>query len=316
MRAIGMTTFGGPDVLRELAHPDPAVGDDEVRIHVAAATVNNGDLMMRRGEVHQLRHAAPWVPGMEAAGVVDAVGARAAERFRAGEAVTAHVWPIDPRGGAYGELTVADMNRVVRVPHGVSIAQAATLPMNGLTAYQAVEAMGLERPGTVVVIGAAGAVGGYVVQLAVAAGHRVVADAADADRGLVESLGAHVVVPRGDGVVDAIRAAVGEVDAVTLAAMPTLDVVEIVRPGGAVASVFGFGDSGQAMAARRRHVRLAPVLVDAIADPAPMLRRLGELAETGELTLRVADELPAEDAPEAHRRLESGGVRGRIVLRF
>ncbi|WP_285107237.1 NADP-dependent oxidoreductase [Promicromonospora sp. MEB111] len=316
MRAIGMTTFGGPDVLRELDHPEPEVGDDEVRIHVAAVTVNNGDLRMRRGEVHQLRHDAPWVPGMEAAGVVDAVGTRAADRFRVGEAVTAHVWPIDPRGGAYAELTVADMNRVVRTPHGASIAQAATLPMNGLTAYQTVEAMGLERPGTVAVIGAAGAVGGYIVQLAVAAGHRVVADAADTDRALVESLGAHVVVPRGDGVVDAIRAAVGEVDAVALAAMPTLDVAEIVRPGGAVASVVGFGDPGQVMAARRRRVRLAPVVVDAIAEPAPMLRHLGELTERGEITLRVADELPAEDASEAHRRLESGGVRGRIVLRF
>jgi NADPH:quinone reductase-like Zn-dependent oxidoreductase len=292
------------------------VGDDEVRIRVAAATVNNGDLMMRRGEVHQLRHAAPWVPGMEAAGVVDAVGARAADRFRVGEAVTAHVWPIDPRGGAYAELTVADMNRVMRTPHGVSIAQAATLPMNGLTAYQTVKAMGLEHPGIVAVIGAAGAVGGYIVQLAVAAGHRVVADAADADRALVESLGAHVVVPRGDGVVDAIRAAVGEVDALALAAMPALDVAEIVRPGGAVASVFGFGDPRQAMAARRRRVRLAPVVVDDIAEPAPMLRHLSELTESGELTLRVADELPAEAASEAHRRLESGGVRGRIVLRF
>ncbi|MGI5191987.1 NADP-dependent oxidoreductase [Promicromonospora sp. CA-289599] len=315
MRAIGMTTFGGPDVLRELDHPEPAVGDDEVRIHVAAATVNNGDLLMRRGEVHQLRHDAPWVPGMEAAGVVDAVGVRAADRFRVGEAVTAHVWPIDPRGGAYGELAVADVNRVVRVPRGASIAQAATLPMNGLTAYQTVEAMGLERPGTVAVIGAAGAVGGYIVQLAVAAGHRVIADAADTDRALVESLGAHVVVPRGDGVVDAIRAAVGEVDAAALAAMPTLDVAEIVRSGGVVASVLGFSDPGQAQSARRR-VRFAPVLVDAIADPAPRLRHLSELTESGELTLRVADELPAEDAPEAHRRLESGGVRGRIVLRF
>lgn len=316
MRAIGMKTFGGPDVLRELDHPEPTVGDDEVRIHVAAATVNNGDLMMRRGEVHQLRHDAPWVPGMEAAGVVDAVGARAADRFRVGETVTAHVWPIDPRGGAYAELTVADMNRVVRTPHGASIAQAATLPMNGLTAYQVVEAMGLGQAGTVAVIGAAGAVGGYVVQLAVAAGHRVVADAADADRALVESLGAHVVVPRGGGVVDAIRTAVGEVDAVALAAMPTLDVAEIVRLGGAVVSVFGFADPAQVMSARRRRVRLAPVVVDAIAEPAPMLRHLSELVESGELTLRVADELPAEDASEAHSRMEAGGIRGRIVLRF
>lgn len=116
--------------------------------------------------------------------------------------------------------------------------------------------------------------------------------------------------------VAAIRAAVGEVDAVALAAMPTLDVAEIVRLGGAVASVFGFSDPGQVMAARRHRVRLAPVLVDDIADPARMLRHLGELTESGELTLRVADELPAGDASEARRRLESGGVRGRIVLRF
>ncbi|MFI9489878.1 NADP-dependent oxidoreductase [Promicromonospora sp. NPDC052451] len=316
MRAIGMTTFGGPDVLHEIDHPEPEVGDHEVRVRVAAATVNNGDLLMRRGAVHQLRHAAPWVPGMEAAGVVDAVGAGAAGRFRVGEAVTAHVWPIDPRGGAYGDLTVAHMDRVVHAPHGASIAQAATLPMNGLTAYGALEAAGLREPGTVAVIGAAGAVGGYVVQLAVAAGHRVVADAAATDRELVESLGVHVVVPRGPDVAEAVRAAVGEVDAVVLAAMPTLDAAAIVRHGGAVVSVFGFGDPVQAATARRRRVRLAGVVVDDVAGPAPKLRHLRELAESGGITLRVADEVPAAEAAGVHRRMEQGGVRGRIVLRF
>lgn len=304
MRAIGFDTFGGPEVLHEIERPDPPVGAGEVRIRVEAATVNNGDAMLRRGEVDSLQTPPPWIPGMEAAGVVDAVGTGAP--FAIGDPVTAFVLPIDPRGGAYAELAVTQAARVTRAPIGASVAQAATLPMNGLTAQLMLDALRLDEPATVAVIGAAGAVGGYVVQLAKAAGHRVLADAAPHDRQLVLDLGADELLPRGDHALAGLR-----VDGVALAVMPWLDAVGAVRPGGVVATAVGYEHPF-----RQRSVDVVGIRVDFDRDPAPKLTRLRELAERGVLTLRVAEELPATEAADAHRRLEAGGLRGRLVLRF
>ena len=317
MRAIGFTEFGGPEVLHELDYPDPQSRPEEVRIRVDAATVNNGDTYMRKGQVGSLAHRPPWVPGMEAAGTVDEVGSLAAERFTVGDPVTGFIIPTDPRGGAYGELAVTAASRVIEIPRGSTVAEAATLPMNGITAQLLLDAMNLGAGSVVAVIGAAGAVGGYVVQLARAAGLRVIADAATSDEELVVSLGADVVVPRGPRVLEAIRlAAGGDVDGVAMTAAPSLDAASIVRSGGVVASAVGIADAAQLSSARRRGVRIVPVRVDLEPDPAPILERLRDLTEAGDLHLRVARELPARNAADAHRRLESGGLRGRQVLRF
>lgn len=316
MKAIGFTRFGEPEVLREIVHPVPEPDSDEVLIRVSAATVNPGDVYQRRGLVPSLRHAPPWMVGMEAAGVVERVGVGAAGRFSIGDRVIAHVSPVDPRGAAYAEFAVAEADRVVLAPFGTEDAAAATLPMNGMTAWLLFDALGVPAGGTLAVIGAAGAVGGYIVELAKAAGRTVIADAAPRDVELVRSLGADAVVPRGRGVSAAIlRAAGGPVDGVAVAAGSDL-AVPAVRPGGVIASAVGTGDSRQLEQARSTGVRVIPVRVDLAPSPAPMLRALRTLAEQGLLTLRVADELPGADAAAAHRRLEAGGLRGRQVLRF
>lgn len=317
VRAIGFEEFGGPEVLREVNIPAPKPGPDEVRVRVSAATVNNGDIYQRKGLVPSLRHAPPWVAGMEVAGVVESVGASVGGRFVPGDRVIAHVNPVDPRGGAYAELAVAAADRVVLAPEGASDAEAATLPMNGLTAWLLLEAMDLPPNATVAVIGAAGAVGGYVVQLARAAGHTVIADASPSDVELVQALGADVVVPRGDQVVDAIlRASGGSVNGIAVSAGRGADLDRVVRTGGVVATAIGLADPAQLARAQRNGVRVVPVRVDLAPDPNPALSRLRELAQSGALSLRVADELPAIDAAVAHRRLEAGGLRGRQVLRF
>lgn len=316
MRAIGFDRFGEPEVLREIVHAVPEPRADEVRIRVSAATVNPGDVYQRRGSVPSLRHSPPWMVGMEAAGVVESVGSAAARRFAVGDRVIAHVNPIDPRGAAYAELAVAAADRVVLAPGGATDAEAATLPMNGMTAWLLLDALDVPTAGTVAVIGAAGAVGGYVVELARAAGHTVVADAAPGDTELVRSLGADIVVPRGRDTAAAIVNAVGgTVDGVAVAAGSDL-AVSAVRPGGVVATAVGGGDERQLFRARVDGIRVLPVRVDLAPSPAPLLRGLRALSEAGLLTLRVADELPAADAAAAHRRLEAGGLRGRQVLRF
>jgi NADPH:quinone reductase-like Zn-dependent oxidoreductase len=183
--------------------------------------------------------------------------------------------------------------------------------MNGLTARLALDLMALEPGQVVAVTGAAGAVGGYVVQLAKADGLTVVADATEADEELVRSLGADVVVRRGDDVAARIREHYPEgVDGLADGAVQDALVLPAVKDGGAVATVRGYRGDGS------RRLRVFPTLVRRVAQDRPALDRLRQQAEDGVLTLRVAQTFPAEKAADAHRMLEAGGVRGRLVLTF
>ena len=133
---------------------------------------------------------------MDAAGTIESVG-EGVERLRVGDEVMVAVSPRRPEGGAQVELLVVPQASVVAVPDGVTLGQAATLPMNGLTAKLGLDLLGLQRGQTLAVTGAAGLLGSYVIALGKALGVRVIADAKPEDETLVSSFGADVVVPRG-----------------------------------------------------------------------------------------------------------------------
>jgi NADPH:quinone reductase len=161
------------------------------------------------------------------------------------------------------------------------------------------------------VTGAAGAFGGYVVQLAKADGLTVVADASEADEELVRDAGADVVVRRGDDVADRIRAQFPDgVDGLADGSVQDALILPAVRDGGTVATVRGYRGDGQ------RGLRVHPTLVRRVAEDRAALDRLRRQAEDGVLTLRVTQTLPAEQAAQAHRMLERGGICGRLVLTF
>ncbi len=310
MRVAGVTEWGGPEVLgiHEVDTPEPGPG--QVRIRVAAAGVNPADLMFRQGllAARLTGFSAPYVPGMDAAGTIDAVGPDVDDRLAVGAVVVALVQP-SVTGGAYAEHIVLPAESVVPGPAGLSPAESAAFLMNAQTARMALDALGLAPGDTVAVTGAAGAVGGFAVQLAVADGLRVFADASEADEELVRSLGAQVVLPRGAGFAEAVLAAVaGGVDGLVDGANQRDQVLAAVRDGGQVASVKGWDEE------LPRGVRLHTIWVAAGALDTPSLARLSEQAGTGEITARVAEVLPLAEAAQAHRRLEAGGVRGRIVL--
>jgi NADPH:quinone reductase len=311
MRAVGLTSFGDPDVLHLVDLPKPEPGDGEVLIRVAAATVNPSDAAFRVGVFGPPPHAdgPPYVAGWELAGVADAVGSGAG--VRVGDRVFAIVFPYATGRGAQAEYVVVPRDSVALVPDGVTLAEAATLPMNGLTARLALDKLGLQPGQTLAVTGAAGAVGGYVMQLAGTEGLRVIGDASPADTELVKSLGADVVVERGPNVAAAIRRQVPEgVDAVVDAALIGPPVLAAVKDGGQLIAVRPFAGESE------RSITTTLVFVRDYLHEAAKLAELARLARDGVVTLRVAEEIPAADAARAHQQLEAGGTRGRLVLTF
>ncbi|MBQ6640296.1 MAG: NADP-dependent oxidoreductase [Saccharopolyspora sp.] len=311
MRAIGVSEFGGPDVLREFQIPERHAGPGEVRIDVRAAAVNPTDTVLRSGAyAERLRtNPPPYVPGMDVAGVLDEVGSEVSD-LAVGEHVMAIVVPDGAHGG-YSESLVLPERSVVRVPAGADDVAAASLPMNALTARQALDLLELQPGQTLAVTGAAGAFGGHVVQLAKADGLKVIADAADKDRELVRSLGADVIVERGDDVAKRLREVEPEgVHAVADGAVHNELVLPAVRDGGRVTTVRFFSAEGE------RGITYHPVSVRDYQLEKEKLDRLRAQVEEGVLSLRVAQTFSADQAPEAHRALEAGGARGRMVLMF
>jgi NADPH2:quinone reductase len=311
MRVVGVMEFGGPEVLQVYDMPERHAGPGEVRVAVRAAAVNPTDTYTRNGARAEMLKAfpPPYVPGMDIAGVVDQVG-DGVTTVKVGDPVMGIVVPSGSHGG-YSESIVLPSGSVTRVPKGASHAESCTLPMNGLTARLSLDQLNLPAGATLAVTGAAGAYGGYVVQLAKADGLRVIADASEKDEDLVRSLGADVVVRRGPDVAFRIREhAPNGVDALADGSVQNEEIVAAVKDGGAIATVRGWqADPG-------RGITLHETWVRDYAQAWEKLDRLREQAEQGLLSLRVARTFPCERAHEAHELLQAGGTRGRFVIEF
>jgi NADPH:quinone reductase len=310
MRAVGFTQFGDPSVLHIVRLPIPSPRPGQVRVRVAAATVNPTDLGFRLGG-RRLPDglAPPYIPGMDLAGVIDEVGS-AVSSWQPGERVMAAVSPVGS-GGAQAEYVLVSQDQLARVPDGMSLEAAATLPMNGMTVRTALDMLALAPGQTLAVTGSAGAVGGYAIQLGTRDGLIVIGDAKPEDTELIKSFGARHVVERGPGMAAAVRALYPDgVDAVLDAALLGPAILPAVRDGGQLMAVRPFQGETE------RDIKISLVLVSNHLHEAARLTELADLAATGALTLRIAEVLPAERAAQAHRRLEAGGVRGRLVLSF
>jgi NADPH:quinone reductase len=310
LRAVVITEPGDVDVLA-IADVEPREpGEGEVRIAVKAASVNPTDIGFRQrggGEVPK-----PWIPGMDAAGVVDSVGA-GVDRLTVGQEVMAAVSPRRPEGGAQQELLVVPAASVVPIPDGASLVEAATLPMNGLTAERGLDMLGLSDGQTLAVAGGAGLLASYVIVLAKERGLRVIADAKPEDEELVKSFGADVVVPRSERFGDAVRAVAPDgADGVFDTALIYRDAFPAIRDGGGVVFVRGW-DGNEV---EDRGIRVHPVIVGQVLERTDWLDELRLLASQGRIKLRVARELPVDEVAEAHRLMDAGGLRGRVVIEF
>lgn len=312
MRAVGLFVHGGPEVLQLIDVPEVHAGPGQVRIRNYAATVNPTDVGTRNGSRAEQQKAfpPPYVPGMEAAGIVDEVGSGVTTGVKVGDRVLAMVIPAGSKG-AYREQIAIDARSVVLAPAGKTHTEACTLPMNGLTARRSLDLLSLSPGQTIAVTGAAGAYGGYVIQLAKAEGLTVIADASEQDEALVRSLGADIIVRRGDDVASRIREHVPNgVDGLADGAVLNEKVIAAVRDGGGFTSVRGFTGTEQ------RGIRFSATFVREYTNDFDKLDRLSRQVDSGQLTLRVGATYSAEQAADAHRRLEAKGTRGRIVIEF
>lgn len=310
MRAAIYETFGGPEVLQVREVPDPPVGPDTVLVRARAAGVNPVDWKVRQGLLtERYPHHLPVVPGWDVAGVVEAVGPAVVTGVEVGDEVWGYVRRDDVAHGTCAELVPAPERTVTRKPAGLSFEEAAGVPLAGLTAYQSLtEALRVSAGDRVLVHAAAGGVGQFAVQIAVALGAEVVATASSRNHDHVTALGAAEVLDYHEGPVsELLEDHGGPVDAV-------LDLV-----GGAALD----DAPAQAKNVRRIASVIDPVTVSELGGRYVFVRperghldELRRLVDTGALRVDLAQTFDLADIAAAHRASEEGHTRGKIVVRI
>ncbi|GAB3210405.1 NADP-dependent oxidoreductase [Marinactinospora endophytica] len=305
MKAVVYDRYGGPEVLRVAEVPDPKVGPDSVLIRMRATSVNPVDWKVREGYLDGLLDAFfPVIPGWDVAGVVEQPGPAVSE-FAPGDEVIGYAREDVVRRGTYAQKIAAPVRALARKPRNLSWAQAASLPLVGLTAYQAlVHHLKVGADDVLLVHAAAGGVGSVAVQIARSRGARVIGTASERNHDFLRSLGAEPVA-YGDGLVERVRELVPDgVTAVfdTIGGEALKATPELTAPGARVASVVetSVTDLGG------DYVFVRPDSAD--------LTALVELVEAGKLTVEVSEVFPLEEAAEAQRRNAEGHTRGKIAI--
>jgi NADPH:quinone reductase-like Zn-dependent oxidoreductase len=311
MLAVTFSEFGGPDVLRITEMPEPIPGSGEIVVRVAASPINPTDIMMRSGQQASLMVGLkpPYIAGMEFAGHVHSIGDDVAD-LSVGQPVMGVVNPRRPAGGAHTQFLCVPAASVAALGQDFDLVVAATVPMNGLTARTALDLLGLRPGNALLVTGAAGVLGGYVIQLAKRDGLVVVADAKEADVKWLREIGADVIVPR-DGMDAAVRQRYPQgVDGVVDTALLADRAGALVRDGGGAVSVRKTHPINDPRL-RHHHVAVIQQMSNTVA-----LKQLAELVQDSGLAIRIVARLPMSEAAHAHRVTEEGGLRGRVVLTF
>lgn len=306
-RVITQDRFGGPEVLRSASAPIPAPLPTEIRVRVFAAGVNPADAKTRAGAgVAKVLGPPPFVLGWDVAGTVDAVG-RGVTRFAVGDRVLGMPW-FPRQAGAYAEYVTAPSRQFAGLPDTVGDIEAGALPLAGLTAWQAlVETAAVAAGQRVLVRAGGGGVGHLAVQIAKARGAYVIATAARAKHAMLTDLGADEVYDHHEVEISEV---VGDLDVALelFGGESVARVVAAMRPGGIIVALAGDPPVEQASRAGVRAVKM-------LAEPdGAALGELAALAAAGHLRVEVSETFELEDAATAHRAIEGGHTRGKIVL--
>jgi NADPH:quinone reductase-like Zn-dependent oxidoreductase len=310
VRAAYIDEWGDRDAIKVGDVPEPPLGPDMVIVRVKAAGVNPVDTKIRGGYMKErLPFHFPLILGWDAAGVVETVGP-AVTWFKPGDEVYGYCRRHHLQFGTYTEYAIVPEGFLAHKPRSLSFEEAAAVPLAGLTAHQALDAVGLRGGEILFVGGGSGGVGHFAVQLGVVRGARVIATASEPNHEFVRELGGEPVDYHGDGVADGVRAIAG-----TDGADAALDLFggenrelayAVLRRGGRLVSV------AQPPPEPREGYESHYVFVRPAGD---QLSELATLIDEGRLKPTVAEVFPLERAADAHAAIEDGHVRGKLVLR-
>jgi NADPH:quinone reductase-like Zn-dependent oxidoreductase len=309
MKAVRFHEFGGPEVLQYEDVEQPTLGPGQVRIRVAATSFNGVDGNIRAGYMQgSIPVELPHTPGIDVAGTVDALGDDV-EDVAVGDQVIGFL-PMTWAGAA-AEYVIAPTEILTGAPKNIPLADAAALPLVGLTAWQALFDHGNLIAGQRVLInGAGGAVGGYAVQLAKETRAWVIATASPRSAVAVKAAGADEVI---DHTLTDVTAVVTEPVDLVLNLAPVSPeqlaaLITLIRDGGALVNTTVWMPAPSDV---ERGVRGIDLFVRSVAD---QLADLVARVNTGELLIDVAERVALADLPALHARAGAGALPGKVVV--
>jgi NADPH:quinone reductase-like Zn-dependent oxidoreductase len=309
MKAVRFHEYGGPEVLRIVDVDVPSPREGLVLVRVAATSFNGVEGNIRAGRMQgPMPLELPHTPGLDVAGTVEALG-QGVDRLHVGDPVIGFLPFVDD--GAAAEYVVVAADSLAPAPISIPLSDAAALPLVGLTAWQALfEHAGLQPGQRILVNGASGAVGGYAVQLAKAAGAHVIATASAGTKDRVQARGADVVID---------YTAV-EVSAWVIEPVDVLLNLAPIDPEQFTALTSRVGDGGvvvnttvwmPAPSDEERGVRGIDLYV---RSDATELAELSTRVDRGELIVDVAERVPMTDLVSVHTRAAAGTLTGKVVV--
>lgn len=306
MKAVRIHSYGDAGVLAYEDAPVPSIGPHDILVRVVAASVNPVDWKIREGYLKEMiPYPFPLTLGWDVSGVVEAVGA-AASRFKVGDAVFSR--PDIKRNGTYAEFVAIREDEVAHKPKTISHAEAASLPLAGITAWEAlVTATNLTAGQRVLIHAGSGGVGSLAIQLAKSRGAYVMATTSDKNVALVKSLGADEVI---DYKAQPFEQAVKDVDVVfdTVGGKVQEASWSVLKPGGILVSIVGQPSEEKAKAAGARSAFVF------IQPNAEILAQLAALVDAGTMRPIVGAEFALKDMAKAHALSQSGRAVGKIVI--
>ncbi|MGH7962058.1 MAG: NADP-dependent oxidoreductase [Burkholderiales bacterium] len=331
MKAFILDRYGSNDGVRAGEMPDPELHDDDVLVQIHAASVNPVDLKIRDGKLKLiLPYRLPFVLGNDLAGVVVRIGS-GVRRFKPGDEVYAR--PDKDRIGAFAEFISIKEDAVANKPQELTMEEAASIPLVGLTAWQAlIERANLQRGQKVLIHAGSGGVGTFAIQLAKHVGAIVATTTSTANLEWVKRLGADIVI---DYKRDDFETILHDYDAVldTLGGETLEKSLRVLKPGGKLISISGPPDPdfakdigstwivGLAMrllsyrirrSAKRHHVSYSFLFMRPSGD---QLREIGSLIDSGAIRPVVDRVFPFESTKEALAYVEKGRAKGKVIVK-
>lgn len=306
MKAVRIHAYGNAEVLKYEDAPIPEIAPNEVLVEVVATSVNPVDWKIREGYLQQMiSYQFPLTLGWDVSGVVEAVGSKVT-RFKPGDAVYSR--PDIRRNGTYAEYVAIREDEIAHKPQTISHVEAATLPLAGIAAWEAIVTTAKVSAGQRVLVHAAsGGVGSIAVQLAKARGAYVIATTSEKNRALVRSIGADEVI---DYRVLKFEEVAREIDAVldTIGGQVQEASWSVLKPGGILVSIISPPSEEKAKA---HGVRSAFLFIQ---PSAAILAQLAVIVESGKLRPIVGAEFALKDIAKAHALSQSGHAVGKIAL--